>query len=162
MLSQISLAIPIGKAIADIGCAMVQERDRQKLAALQIDLTGKIIDLQTKLLEIQSAVILEREAMLRAQKRLCELESHEREKARYQLAKLGTVGNFFAYRLRPQCERLEEVAQPDHFVCQLCFDDGKISVLLVGDDLAVCPRCKTEIPLHAGRRRTVLSRRIAK
>ena len=75
----------MGGAIKNIATALVQERDREKLAALKIDLTDKILDLQTKLLEVQSAVLLEREALRAAQDRVRQLEGDEREKARYEL-----------------------------------------------------------------------------
>ena len=73
MLAELSQLIPVGSAIKNIATALVNERDSQKLAALKIDLTDKILDLQTKLLEVQSAVLLEREALRAAQDRARQL-----------------------------------------------------------------------------------------
>ena len=154
MLSELSQLIPVGGAIKEIAAALVQERDREKLAALKIELTDKILDLQTKLLEVQSAVILERETLRTAQERLREMEGSEREKARYELAKLGAVGDFFAYRLRPQSELVERASEPTHFVCQPCFDAGKKSVLLVSTGESFCPACRLKVALQGGRGRS--------
>lgn len=143
MLAELSQLIPIGGAIKNITTALVQERDREKLAALKIELTDKILELQTKLLEVQSAVVLEGEALRRAQDRIRELESNEREKSRYELAKVGAAGDFFAYRLRAQTEPLERDSEPMHFLCQPCFDAGKKSVLYLRGQLATCNVCKT-------------------
>jgi hypothetical protein len=144
MLSELSQLIPIGGAIKNITTALVQERDREKLAALKIELTDKILELQTKLLEVHSAVVLESEALRRAQDRIRELESSEREKSRYELAKIGSVGDFLAYRLRPASELSERQGEPAHFVCQTCFDAGKKSVLVHnGSGYWSCSLCKT-------------------
>lgn len=157
MLAELSQLIPIGGAIKNITTALVQERDREKLATLKIELTDKILELQTKLLEVQSAVVLERETLRAAQDRIRELEGNEREKARYELAKLGTVGNVFAYRLRPESELTERQSEPSHFLCQPCFDSGKKSVLLVSTGESFCPVCKLRIALQAGKGRERIS-----
>ncbi|WP_237736655.1 hypothetical protein [Delftia acidovorans] len=144
MLSELSQLIPVGGAIKNIAAALVQERDREKIAALKIDLTDKILELQTKLLEVQSAVVLEREALRAAHERIRDLESDQREKARYELAKLGTLGDFFAYRLRPQAELSDRASEPTHFLCQTCFDSSKKSVLVHnGEGYWECLLCKT-------------------
>ena len=158
MLSELSQLIPIGGAIKNITTALVQERDREKLAALKIDLTDKILDLQTKLLEVQSAVLLEREALRAAQDRVRQLEGDEREKARYELANLGASGDFHAYRLRVQSELLERQSEPPHFICQPCFDVGKKkSILLVNTGEAFCPSCQLRVALQGGKGRQRIS-----
>lgn len=153
MLAELSQLIPLGGAIKDIAAAMVEERDRQKLAALKIDLTNKVIDLQAKLLEVQGAVILEREASRALTERNRELEGRHREEARYELAKLGTAGDFFAYRLRPEAELSERATEPPHFICQACFGNGKKSVLLINSGEAFCPSCRLRVSLNHGRGR---------
>ena len=159
MLAELSQLIPMGSAIHQIANAYMNERDREKLAALKIELTDKILDLQTKISEVQGAVILEREALRVAQERIRDLESDQREKARYELAKLGTGGDFFAYRLRPQSELPERTSEPTHFVCQPCFDAGKKAVLFVGEHVAICPICSRQsvVKQRPAPRRTVVS-----
>jgi hypothetical protein len=140
--------------------SLVDERDRQKAAAIQIDLTNKIIEAQSQISEILAAIIDKDGRIQTLTERNRHLEAQQSEKARYRLAKLGTAGQFFAYQLRPVAELPERSDEPEHFVCQPCLEDGKKRVLLVGDDLAVCPGCNTSIPLHGGRRRTVVSQGI--
>jgi len=157
MLSELSQLIPVGGAIKNIATALVQERDREKLAALKLELTDKILDLQTKLLEVHGAVVLEGENLRLAKERIRELESNEREKSRYELAELGAIGNVFAYRLRPKSELTERQTEPPHFVCQPCFDSGKKAVLLINTGEAFCPCCQLRVALQAGKGRARLS-----
>ncbi len=83
---------------------LVDERDRQKAAALQIDLTEKIIQAQTQIGEVLASV-MEKNATIQAlTDRNRELEAVQMERDRYKLAKLGSVGEFFAYQLRAATE----------------------------------------------------------
>ena len=70
------------------------------------------------------------------------LEAQQSERARYELAKLGVGGDFFAYRLRGVAELRERADEPPHFVCQPCFDAGKKAVLQVRGHIASCPLCR--------------------
>lgn len=156
----ISLLLSSLNASKNLVGLLVDERDRQKAAAIQIDLTNKIIEAQAQISEVLAAVI-EKDGRIQAlAERNRELEAQHREKARYRLAKLGTAGQFFAYQLRPVAELPERSDEPEHFVCQPCLEDGKKRVLLVTEDVAVCPGCKNSTPMHAGRRRGVLSQGI--
>jgi hypothetical protein len=148
MLSEISQLTSIGLAIKDFATALIQERDSQKLAAIKIDLTDKIIELQAKLLEVQGTIISEREALRVAQDHARDMERSERERSRYELAKLGAFGDFFAYRLRPPSELTERQTEPSHFICQSCLDVRKQKVVMqrrisnvMGEEL-ICPVCK--------------------
>lgn len=129
--------------LIDIGRFALNERDREKLATIQIDLSHKIIQAQSQILEMQSAVTNERAVTNALKERIAELESKQREKARYQLAKMGVVGEFFAYKLRPASELTERADEPNHFLCQPCFDADKKSVLFVSEYTAVCNICHT-------------------
>jgi hypothetical protein len=102
----------------------------------------KLIQLQSQLAEIQNAVIEQNGLIEVYRKRISELESHERERLRYELCKLGTIGDFMAYRMRPSAELTERVDEPPHFLCQPCFDAGKKVVLKGnGDNFWKCPVC---------------------
>lgn len=125
--------------------ALVQERDRHKAAAIERDLTDRILQTQAKLAEVLSTII-EKEGTIQAlTERLRVLESDQREKARYRLAKVGTLGDFFAYQLRSAAELPERSDEPEHFLCQPCFDAGKKGVLRLNTYTAVCPLCKTTV-----------------
>ena len=135
--------------LKDIGGFALNERDRQKFAAIQMDLTDKIIQAQANVLEVQNTIATERALVRTLQDRLAELERDDREHSRYQLAKLGTVGDFFAYKLRPPGELTERSDEPEHFVCQPCFDAGKKSVLRIGTHAALCNICGKSTTINA-------------
>ncbi|TQI78718.1 hypothetical protein FHU10_1241 [Serratia fonticola] len=130
-------------SIGQIGKALVDERDRQKLAALQIDLSNKIIEAQTQILQLLGTVVEQQRLIPVLEKRIRELEASDAEKARYQLTKLGSLREFFAYSLRPDAEPLEGTGEVSHFLCQPCFDAGK-KVILTGNGEGYwnCPVCR--------------------
>lgn len=142
--------------VIDLSKALIGERDAQKSAALKIELTERILKTQADLGQVLASVI-EKDGTIRAlTERVAELERNQTERARYQLAKLGTVGNVFAYRLRPAGELTERVDEPEHFLCQPCFDAGKKGVLMVSKYYAVCPLCRTQMQIET---RPALTRR---
>lgn len=129
--------------LKDLGRALLDERDRQKAAAIHIQFTEKLIDTQAQLMEVQSAVIEQQRRIPILEQRIRELQAEQAEKARYELAKLGIDGEFFAYRLRDAGEPGQGAGEIAHFVCQPCFDAGKRVVLAGnGDGYWWCPVCK--------------------
>ncbi|MCB7560510.1 MULTISPECIES: hypothetical protein [Klebsiella] len=148
-------------SIGTIGKALIDERDRQKLASLQIDLSNKIIEAQSELAQVLGTVIEQQRLIPVLEQRIRELEAADAEKASYQLSKLGTVGEFFAYALRADAEPLKGRCETPHFLCQPCFDTGKKAVLIGnGDGYWECPVChagaqvtpRTPVPFRTGRR----------
>ncbi|WP_074030574.1 hypothetical protein [Serratia fonticola] len=130
-------------SIGQIGKALVDERDRQKLATLQIDLSNKIIETQTQILQLLGTVVEQERLIPVLEKRIRELEASDAEKARYQLTKLGSLREFFAYSLRLDTEPLEGTGEVKHFLCQPCFDAGKKVVLTGnGEGYWSCPACR--------------------
>lgn len=141
----ISLLLTSISGSIELGNLLVNERDRHKAAAIQIDLTEKLIQAQVQVSQVLAAII-EKDGLIQAlTQRNRELEASQTDRARYQLAKLGTVGDFFAYQLRTPSELGDRSDEPAHFLCQPCFDAGKKSVLLVGKYTALCSVCKTSI-----------------
>ena len=119
-------------SIGAIGKALIDERDSQKLATLKSDLTNKIIEAQSQFMQLHSTIIEQQRSILTLEQRIRELEAAGAEKARYQLTKLGTQREFFAYALRPDTELPEGTSEVAHFLCQPCFDAGK-KVVLTGN-----------------------------
>ncbi|MFZ5520440.1 MAG: hypothetical protein ACOZD0_04470 [Pseudomonadota bacterium] len=107
--------------------ALINERDAQKAASLKVELTEKILDAQVQLAQVLGAVIEKDAVIQRLAERNRELEAAQREKERYSLAAVGLGA--FAYALRPAAELTERANEPPHFVCQVCFDAGRKSVL---------------------------------
>ena len=112
-------------AAAELAKLLVNERDRQKAAAIESQLTDKITQAQIQLSQVLGAVIEKDGRIQVLTERVRELEAEQSEKQRYRLAKLGAVGDFFAYELRPAAELVERSDEPPHFICQPCFDIRK-------------------------------------
>jgi hypothetical protein len=158
-MTTISAALASGKIVKDLATTLVHERDRKKLSVIKSDLTEKVLELQAKLVEVYGAVISEREALGASLERLRDLESHEREKARYRLTELSAGRHVFAYRLRPASELAERADEDPHFACQPCLNVRKHTVVLRGgggqeSDGGVtlrCPACQECVSLNGGR-----------
>lgn len=124
-----SLLISSLAAAKEMAGLLVQERDRQKAAAIQVDLTEKITQAQLNLLQVVGTVTELTEALRVARERVHQLEADQRENERYRLVEVIPSRGFFAYRLRPAAELKERSDEPVHFLCQPCFDQGRKMVL---------------------------------
>lgn len=128
---------------------LVAERDRQKAAAIHIQLTDQITKAQLSLLEAINAAGQQAEALAVARERVRQLEAQQRERERYQLVELAAGLGIFGYGLRPAAELAERANEPAHFLCQPCFDTGRKAVLIQGEFAGSrtwrCPVCSTEL-----------------
>lgn len=139
----ISTGLASFSALSEIVGLLVNERDRQKAAALQIDFTNKLLEAQTHLSQLQGTVIEQQRLVSALEQRIRDMTAREAEKERYVLAKVGAEREFFAYRLRAATELVERADEVSHFICQPCFEAGKKIVLSGnGDGFWECPVCK--------------------
>lgn len=129
--------------LKDFGGALVNERDRQKAAAIHVEFTEKLIETQAQLMQALVAVTEQQRHIPVLEQRIRELEAREVDKKRYALAKLGARGEFFAYVLRDAAELDERADEIPHAICQPCFETGK-KFALVGNGAGYrqCPVCK--------------------
>lgn len=148
----VTTAIAGLKNAIDLAKAAVAARDELKLAEMQQSINDRIIDVQNAALalqEKQSAArdeIDELKELLRASNTKCEtLKQELAERANYKLHAISVRG--FAYRYAGREE-------PEHFVCQSCFDNQpKRKVVLIHrpgvpgrlSERYTCPACDTEI-----------------
>ncbi len=140
---EIGTAIAALSALKDLGAGLVNERDRQKAAAIQVEFTNKLIEAQAQLTELLGTVISQQGKIGVLEKHVRDMEAAKAEKERYVLAKVGTEREFFAYRLRTSTELVERPDEVSHFVCQPCFESGKKVVLSGnGDGYWECAVCK--------------------
>ena len=127
---------------AELARLLVNERDRQKAAAIEIDLTDKITQAQIQLSQVLGTIIEKDGRIQTLAERVRVLEAEQSEKSRYRLAKVGTVGEFFAYQLRPAAELDERSDEPAHFLCQPCFDIRQHkSILRTNFGVYICDAC---------------------
>jgi hypothetical protein len=126
-----------------LGGLLVKERNREKAVSIQIDFSNKLIEVQAKLSELLGTVIEQQRLIPVLEQRIRNMEAQAAEKQRYVLAKVGSEGEFFAYRLRPPAELKERADEAPHFLCQPCFDAGQKAVLIGnGEGYWECPVCK--------------------
>ena len=139
----VSTGIASLRGLVEISGLLVNERDRQKAAAIQIEFTNKVIEAQTHLLELLGTVIDQQRQIGALEQRCSDMAAAQAEKQRYVLAKVGTEREFFAYRLRASAELVERADEVEHFACQPCLEGGKKVVLSGnGDGYWECPVCK--------------------
>lgn len=140
---EIGGAIAAFSALKDLGSGLINERDRQKAAAIQVDFTNQLIEAQAHLTQLLGTIVSQQGQIGALEKHVRDMEAAKAEKERYVLTKMGTEGEFFAYRLRAAAELSERVDEISHFVCQPCFEAGKKVVLSGnGDGYWWCPICK--------------------
>ncbi len=129
---------------------LINERDRQKAATIQVDLTDKLIQAQAQVSQVLAAII-EKDGTIHAlSERVRNLEAQQSEKLRYQLCKVGVGGYAFAYELRPVGELSERQDEPSHFLCQACLDIRQHKAILQvirRPHSLVCPACNNRISL---------------
>ncbi len=142
IVSNIASAIPLAKGLIDI-------RDGQKLAAVQADLTERLLKAQAHIAELLG--MLTEKTMMNAelQERLRILERDQLERLRYELSEVSR-GGALAYRLKAASALTERSDEPMHFLCQGCLDiRGFKSILVKGDAMGVstytCPECNNTI-----------------
>jgi len=132
MLAETSALLTSLATIKDLGSALFRERDQHKQAAIQIDLTDKVIQAQAQLSLVLAAVNDKDQTIQTLRDRVRALEYAQNERDRYALHRLGdgSEGDYFVYKLRAPADLKERADEPEHFLCQTCFDAGKKSVLV--------------------------------
>lgn len=144
MLAETSALISSLATIKDLGSALFRERDQLKAAAIQIDLTDKVIQAQAQLSQMLAAAIDKDQTIQVLRDQVRTLEQAQNERDRYVLHRLGdgSEGDYFVYKLRAPADLKERADKPEHFVCQTCFDAGKKSVLVHdGEGYWFCHLC---------------------
>ena len=149
MSGEISAFVSSAGALTEIVKSVISARDSGISASVKADLTERLLQSQPQLSQVLGAII-EKDGLIQTlSERVRALEAEQNEKARYRLAKLGTLGEQFAYQLRPVTELVERTDEPPHFLCQPCFDAGKKSVLRLDARYARCSLCSCLITLSA-------------
>ena len=147
-LSAIAAALSSLKAAKDIAESMIGLRDT---AAFQ----GKLIEFQSKIIDANNAAFAaqdERSALLEKirelEKQVTDFKAWEAEKQRYQMEEVWRGA--FTYVVKEEARG----AEPIHWICAACYQQGKKTVLQVGADRAgaggrlaayTCPACRAVI-----------------
>jgi hypothetical protein len=135
--------------IRDLAGSLINLRDAQVIATVQMDLTNRILEMQSQLSEVLAAIIEKDGTIAALDKRCRDLERKQADRERYQLSKLASNRDVFAYRLKPPSELQSDASELPHFLCQPCFDKGIKAVLIETDFYGLarwrCPVCKVEV-----------------
>jgi uncharacterized CHY-type Zn-finger protein len=146
LANSVSTAISLAKTIADV----VSDAT---LKAKSIELLNTIIDLQGGILSLQTENYALLQDKHNLEKKLIEMERWEKEKAKYELVKIGEGVHVFSFK--PE----DKSSIPPHYICPACYQDGKKSILVAEytssfESKYDCPRCKnsfvTNTNLHDG------------
>ena len=147
MSSEITAALTSLGSLMGIAKTAVEARDDAKAKQAIDDMSERLTAALQGALSLAENASSLRMRLDEVEAELAKLKANVIERGRYQLAKLGTAGDFFAYRLRPATELVEQQDETPHFVCQSCFEGGRKVVLQIDSSNASCPVCKTQLPI---------------
>jgi rubrerythrin len=131
------------KVLKDMTQATVEMRDIVAFRERLIEIQPKIIDAYDAAIRAQ----IDRSALLEQirelEKQVAGFEAWEAEKQRYELVKLHAGA--LAFRVKESMRG----AEPEHYICASCYQEGKKSILqgftdYLNENSLTCPRCKTK------------------
>lgn len=145
----VSLLVSSVSGAIELGRLLVNERDRQKAATIESQLSDKLAQVQIQLSQVLGAVI-EKDGLIQTlSERVRNLQAEQSEKARYRLTKMGSIGDLHVYALRAASELVERADEPPHFLCQPCFDIRKHkSVLRILPYYGICDACSRTVQIE--------------
>ncbi|UVT17514.1 MAG: hypothetical protein H8K04_08250 [Nitrospira sp.] len=145
--------------LATIQSAISGLQTAGQLAKSMSELSASI-DLKTKVIELQSAILAAQQSALAAQsdqlamierirnleKEIADVKAWEEQKQRYKMIPPWAGASCLVYGLKESCKG----AEPAHWICTKCYDDGRRTVLnpkksQTSMALLHCPTCKAEV-----------------
>ncbi|WP_241065483.1 hypothetical protein [Achromobacter insuavis] len=159
-LSLVTGAVGALRTALDIGKAAVEIRDANKLNEVVIRMNEQLLNAQQSLFAHNAELLNLQQEHFKATQELRELNEALSERRRYTLFELGT--GKFVYRAagRPVLDERdgEIISEPEHYICQPCFDGpAKAKIILRGSyaadlgrprEIWHCPHCKTGITVY--------------
>jgi hypothetical protein len=137
------------KAASDITKLIISSHDGRIVREKAIELQGQIFTAQQNALTAQASQFSLLERIRELEKQIADLEAWETEKQRYEL-KIVSRGAT-AYVMKSDAER----AEPPHWLCATCYQNGKKSILQAGksardgpdfrNTVWICAVCRSEI-----------------
>ena len=145
-MSAVSSGIAALQGLAAISRTILDVRDFNKLAGIQVEMNQRILDVQAAMLDLQAKLATQSEALDALKAHATQLENAARERERYALHEIRPGA--FVYRRREDVQPPE----PPHYLCQPCFDKG-IKAVLESENLHLhgrvqtCPACERRISM---------------
>ena len=139
-IPSISAAITGLKTAAEIAKAMKGLHDLADVQSKVIELQSAILDAQTSALAAQSDQFTMIQKLRELETEVMQVRAWEETKQRYQL--ITPWWGCHVYALKESHKN----ADPPHWICPQCYEDGRKSLLLNHEDLGVahhikCSRC---------------------
>lgn len=151
MVGEIAAALTSLKAAGELAKGMVDIRDAALFQSKAIELQTQILSAQESALranERQTALIEKIKAL---EEEVTALKKRNADKGKYKLKNLGDGS--FAYVYEPQ----DGSAEPVHWLCVKCFDDGKRGIMQYNgrtqskrESIYTCPNCKNSLQVDWG------------
>lgn len=152
--TSIATAIASLKSAQDLAAATLGVRDFNQSAAAIAKINEQLLAAQQGLLMHNASLLQLQQQHFETAEELRKLKEALAEKNRYVLFDLG--GGVFVYRMDfiPKAGGTDEpgLAQPDHYLCQPCWDSGKKSVLQMWGSSWHCTLCKQAYAAQRGLR----------
>ena len=136
MTAEIIAFITAVNHTANIAKAVIGTRDAAKIALLQLEFSTALLDLQEKQLAVTQAQEALLDEIKSLKQQLAAYEQWKEESQRYQLHELKP--GILVYVLKPE----HAAAEPKHWLCAGCYNNGKKSILqktYSATEMLACP-----------------------
>lgn len=143
MVGEIVTGVGLFKSMLDMAKGLKDIND----AAVR---NAAVIELQEKILAAREAQSTLAEQVRDLEAEVARLKAWDREKERYELQQRSpNCPGALAYRVKES----ERGAEPVHWLCPTCYEDGRKSILQEHEGArrsinAACPRCKTTLSFY--------------
>jgi hypothetical protein len=120
---ELQLAIASCKAAFEVLKLGVDARDDAKIKDATFEIQQKLLDVSTASIDLAGRLSKSETTCRNLERENAELQAKIKEKASYVLYELKP--GCFCYKFKPDTSSIE----PQHYLCQSCFDKGTKSVL---------------------------------
>jgi hypothetical protein len=142
MYAEISAAIQSAKALGELVKAAHGLANYNEFVTAVYEVNAKLMDATAVALASQEKQSSLANRVAELEDELRELKNLKSEAQRYQLTKFAFGG--YAYSIKPGMEN----AEPTHYLCATCMNQGKKSVLQPSDEAFLrCSLCHEEIQI---------------
>lgn len=139
------------KTAADLAKGLIQLKSTADMQVQVIELQSAILAAQSNALAAQADQFTMIQRIRELEEEIARIKAWEEEKKRYQLVNPWQGAASLVYAVKESCKG----AEPPHWICAKCYDDGRRTILQPKYDdrtylLLFCATCKSDI--HSGLR----------
>lgn len=151
--SSISTAAAAITAAKELGKAMIGLRDFNQVAATVSEINDKLLKAQESLFTHNSHLLELQDEYFKTREELRELKKTLTQRGRYSLFQISPGIFVYRYDVAPSRSDVLDpfTSEPEHYVCQACFDKGIKIVLQKGEFYGLhhleCSNCNEKFAL---------------